>query len=235
MANHSDLTRKEQVFAYLKVRLNAWVDGTDLATAEVGGSEGLKRLRELRQDLADNGNAYEIQMRGHPDPDKDIFQYRLIEAPRSVYASPAPAVPVASAEPVPIRERPRESQQPPARRSDTHLAFDPALGYVAVYDGPIPVADDVPIEPVAKGQLDMGVEESQTHIFTKKPDRLELGKTLPCPMCHGVHRAIKEKDPLTGKSRRDSKIIGYEELTRNPQKASQVCPRCNGFGVIPNG
>ena len=47
------------------------------------------------------------------------------------------------------------------------------------------------------------------------------------------HRAIKEKDPVTGKAAKGSKVIGYEEMTRDPRKPSLACPRCNGFGLIP--
>jgi len=70
--NPSDLTRKEQVFARLEAANGDWVDGPDLANAEVGGSEGLKRLREIRLD------GYPIEMRKHPNPERDIWQYRLV-------------------------------------------------------------------------------------------------------------------------------------------------------------
>ncbi len=83
MANLSSLTRKEQVLATLQ-RADDWVDGTVLATAEVGGSEGLKRLRELRAD------GYTIAKRKHPDPERNIFQYRLVALPG--WRQPAPDV-----------------------------------------------------------------------------------------------------------------------------------------------
>jgi hypothetical protein len=77
MANLSELTRKDQVLAVLRERMddpftNGWVDGTDLANEQVGGSEGLKRLRELRQE------GYLIQERAHPDRSRAIHQYRLV-------------------------------------------------------------------------------------------------------------------------------------------------------------
>lgn len=79
MANLSDLTRKDQVLAKLREALDApllnpggWVDGPDLANEEVGGSEGLRRLRELKSD------GYLIQERAHPDPSRAIHQYRLV-------------------------------------------------------------------------------------------------------------------------------------------------------------
>lgn len=75
--NPSHLTRKEQILAVLTERAGAWVDGSDLATESVGGSEGLRRLREL----CDEGQP--IEKRRHPDPERDIWQYRLAQ-PRPV-------------------------------------------------------------------------------------------------------------------------------------------------------
>lgn len=74
LTNLSNLTRKEQILLYLRARKGEWVNGTELATEEVGGSEGLRRLRDLRID------GYSIQQRRHPDSDRDIWQYRLVEA-----------------------------------------------------------------------------------------------------------------------------------------------------------
>jgi len=73
MANLSDLTRKEQVLAYLQDHRNQWVDGPSLATEVVGGSEGLRRLRELRL-----SGDYDIRERRHPDAHRDIWQYMLV-------------------------------------------------------------------------------------------------------------------------------------------------------------
>lgn len=56
-----------------------WVNGPELATEEIGGSEGLRRVREL----ADEG--YKIETRRHPDPARDIWQYRI---PRGPYVEP---------------------------------------------------------------------------------------------------------------------------------------------------
>jgi len=92
MANHSDLTRQEQILARLRAAQGAWVDGTELATEAVGGSEGLRRLREL-------GATHTIDRRRHPDPSRDIWQYRLVEAgPEQTLtdlASPEPGLPEA--------------------------------------------------------------------------------------------------------------------------------------------
>lgn len=71
MANFSDLTRKEQVLTKLRERPGEWIDGAELATEEVGGSEGLKRLRELKAE------GWLIQMRRKPAQGSDQFQYRI--------------------------------------------------------------------------------------------------------------------------------------------------------------
>jgi hypothetical protein len=70
------MTRQEQVLARLTQANGEWVDGTELANERVGGSEGLKRLRELRQAGAP------IEERAHPDPDRSIWQYRLVTPQR---------------------------------------------------------------------------------------------------------------------------------------------------------
>lgn len=72
MANLSDQTRKDQVLSYLADRIGEWVDGPEISNKEVGGSEGLKRFRELRAE------GHLVQTRRHPDPARDIFQYRIV-------------------------------------------------------------------------------------------------------------------------------------------------------------
>jgi len=73
--NPEAMTRKDQVLLELQRNVNRWVNGPELANERVGGSEGLKRLRELRQD------GHRIQQRRHPNPDRDIWQYRLVTEP----------------------------------------------------------------------------------------------------------------------------------------------------------
>jgi hypothetical protein len=77
------MTRKRQVLGLLEQFPNQWIDGTRLATEEVGGSEGLKRLRELRAEGS------QIQRRKHPNPTKQIFQYRLTTHPTITPSSPS--------------------------------------------------------------------------------------------------------------------------------------------------
>lgn len=70
------ITKKQQVFSYLHERLDEWVDGTELANMTTGGTEGLRRLREKRAELALRGWA--IQMRRHPIRARATRQYRLV-------------------------------------------------------------------------------------------------------------------------------------------------------------
>lgn len=68
-------TRKQQVLDRLSLTLNRWVDGPELASERVGGSEGHRRIRELR------AAGYQIEQRRHPDAERrGVFQYRLTEA-----------------------------------------------------------------------------------------------------------------------------------------------------------
>lgn len=52
---------------------DGWVNGYLLCHPKIGGSEGLRRLRELRAD------GHEIEMRPHPVEGRTSRQYRLIE------------------------------------------------------------------------------------------------------------------------------------------------------------
>lgn len=65
------MTRKEEVLAHLTDHIGRWVDGSDLANEKVGGSEGLRRLRELQEE------GHRISTRKHPDPSRDVWQYML--------------------------------------------------------------------------------------------------------------------------------------------------------------
>jgi hypothetical protein len=67
----SRMTRKGAVLKALKPR--RWVAGYELTKPAVGGSEGLRRVRELRSD------GYEIKMRRIPG--KQAYEYRLVKTP----------------------------------------------------------------------------------------------------------------------------------------------------------
>lgn len=77
MANLSSLSRKKQVLKYLVDRANQWVNGPEVANERVGGSEGHRRARELRSE------GYPIEIRRHPDPRRDIWQYRYVSTKAS--------------------------------------------------------------------------------------------------------------------------------------------------------
>lgn len=80
MANLSSKTRKGQVLRRLLDQMGGWVDGPELANERVGGSEGLRRLRELQEEGRESGN-FRIDRRRHPNPQRDIWQYRLVMTP----------------------------------------------------------------------------------------------------------------------------------------------------------
>ena len=64
-------SRKEQVLERLRDLTNEWVDGSTLSTEQVGGTEGLRRVRELIED------GWPIEKRRHPSRVRGIWQYRL--------------------------------------------------------------------------------------------------------------------------------------------------------------
>lgn len=63
-------SRLQKVAKYLVDHQFQWVPGYDIASKEVGGSEGLRRLRYLRDDLG-----WPIEMR--PMEDSTAMEYRL--------------------------------------------------------------------------------------------------------------------------------------------------------------
>lgn len=63
-------TRMERVVLYLGDRSHRWVPGYELTTPEIGGSEGLRRVREARQ------AGWDIDAR--PMADSDAWEYRLV-------------------------------------------------------------------------------------------------------------------------------------------------------------
>jgi hypothetical protein len=103
MTNLSDDTRKQQILTYLTLRKDEWVDGPEIANERIGGSEGLRRLRELRAD------GYIIQQRRHPEPERAVWQYRLTD-PAERPLKPDADSWVAQVEPLP--------DSPPSERPD---------------------------------------------------------------------------------------------------------------------
>jgi len=66
------MTRKDKVLQLLRENLNMWIEGPEIASPQVGGSEGLKRLRELREE------GHKIETRPHPNKQRDVWIYRLV-------------------------------------------------------------------------------------------------------------------------------------------------------------
>lgn len=230
MANYSNLTRAEQVLKRLREADGGWVDGPDLANEAIGGSEGLKRLRELRDGSYDNV-AHDIRKRKHPDPARDIYQYRLVPRMSDVVLGNGDTLVasttmvddkiVSSEVDLVIRNvEPAETYQ--YKTPKAAVTGNMKLGktedghYVAVYVGPVPD----PELPVAEGQTDMGVDEAVQLKYTSMPTILELGRQLICPRCKGHRKFNKEK-----------KV--YADKSHDPHYPSKDCMRCDGFGVIP--
>lgn len=63
-------TRKQLVFEFLWVNRDRWVTGPEIANEEVGGSEGLRRLREIR------AMGLTIAERKHAT--RAVWEYRMI-------------------------------------------------------------------------------------------------------------------------------------------------------------
>lgn len=242
MANYSHLSRREQVLQKLIDANGAWVNGPDLANEEVGGSEGLKRLRELKQP---EFGGYDIRLRKHPDPSRDIWQYRIVRrevpfivtnlgmgsgdgeadtiADRRTFQSTISEQIHEQRQAAPEPAETYEYKQEPKGHSRSHLGKTEDGKYVLVRD-----------DPPLPGQMEAFTDVDVTaQKFKVMPSALELGSTVPCPRCHGYRRAIRERDPITNKQIKGGRIIGYEELSRDPHKPSETCPRCDGFGVVP--
>jgi ribosomal protein L37AE/L43A len=66
------MTRKQKIHEILMRAPNEWVNGDRLMQADTGGGRFGARIEELRKD------GFEIEARRHPDPKRDIWQYRII-------------------------------------------------------------------------------------------------------------------------------------------------------------
>lgn len=82
MSRHStkNRTRRIQVFEKLVDAHESgveWVPGPELATPECGGSEGLKRMREIRKDFRDLDTGWDIE--GRKRAGLDSWEYRLVK------------------------------------------------------------------------------------------------------------------------------------------------------------
>ena len=67
------LTRRDRVLAVLEAAAGRWVYGPELANVAVGGSEGLRRVRELY------AMGYQVERRRRPG--RQGWEYRLVTGP----------------------------------------------------------------------------------------------------------------------------------------------------------
>lgn len=65
-------TKRAQVLDYMRARLGQWIDAPELATQDVGGFGGTRRMRELRQ------MGWNIETRPKPGV-TNTWQHRLVE------------------------------------------------------------------------------------------------------------------------------------------------------------
>lgn len=69
--------RKREVYTTLLRMKGIWINGIHLHTSGVGGSQGLKRLRELRADFDENPR-FGLKIEERPVEDSD-WDYRLVD------------------------------------------------------------------------------------------------------------------------------------------------------------
>jgi hypothetical protein len=252
MANFSDLTRKEQVHARLKAQ-GGWVDGSDLATEECGGSEGLRRLRELVED-----DGLNVRKRRHPDPARDIWQYRLVPPSLDIPIDDEPERPpdrydvVAASEgrdpwiPAPESAEPPVYPKPepvPQTRmsSAVHRKEDGTFEYVP------------PQRPIEQMKALPEPKEEPGEQFSSLPAKIDFGEVAVCPRCKAKTTRgpakKREVDPETAAKRehqqRRKKMNAAiaptmvddagTPLHRDPViKKFVPCLRCGGYGIVPN-
>lgn len=264
MANKSGLTRKEQVLKYLSDRANIWVDGPEISNEAVGGSEGLKRLRELRDE-----DHYRILARKHPNPRRDIWQYKLVLGEtihpsllaRLGAVTPAEVIKESPAWPLPSPTANEAEQAIPKRTKAFPLAFDRATGEYSVVGDVCVQCEGVYFDEAAHRlsrehidwekknapliqQQEIGVDpQPPIYKFDVMPERVNMGDVAVCPRCLGHKRPARA--PTQKYDRIKGKVVEVkgreaEDFTRDPYKPSNKdhspnrCPRCNGFGIVPN-
>jgi hypothetical protein len=221
MANQSTQTRKEQVLAYLTQHANRWVNGPELANESVGGSEGLKRVRELRAE------GKRIVQRPHPDPERDIWQYKLVVEE---------ATPARTAPPPPPDHFGMHYDEASGRYQSTvhtltcidcraeyrtwaeHIQSEPHLRWAR--------------EKQARDANSVKLDQGPQFSYRTKPAKLTFGEAAQCPRCHGVFKTIPRKNS-------DPPLMPWEQRPRfdycsDPDDVYKVCIRCNGFGIVPN-
>lgn len=250
MANLSPQTRKAQVLRYLEQHADQWVDGPDLANAQVGGSEGLKRVRELRAD------GHRIITRPHPNRSRDVFQYRLVSPeriapvvqerldqmlaqgtmlpPGPAPITPTPITPAAAGRPFLMRRSPDGSFE---------LTKEVCVECGGMYDDDLAHRTSdrrhlrwVEASRKQADQLTVGVpEQPPPYKFTSMPERMDMATMAICPRCRGFRRPGRAESVTR---RGIIKAQAAEDFTRDPYRPStkgepNPCERCGGFGVVP--
>ena len=232
------LTRRELVLQLLQRHTNEWVDGTRIASAEVGGSEGLKRLRELRQ------AGYDIRMRKHPDPRRDIFQYRLV--PRVIptvtkreFSADINTGPVERPLYVPPASPGMLGRDFPLRKNDDgsiEIVWEICVecgGRYAVRADHLPGEEHqrwLALSQTIEGQTTIPeVAQPPVYAYTHDPGAVKFGEAAVCPRCKGVRRP-RRKRMVKGA------YVWYkaDEMCMDPRDHKNYCKRCNGWGVVPN-
>jgi hypothetical protein len=247
MANYSAATRKEQVLARLKAANGGWVDGPEIANEAVGGSEGLRRLREL----ADEG--HNIRKRKHPDTTRDIFQYRL--APAVAMPDHDEATEVLTSIQQQVAERPPVTE-PAEKPVYPQPVYEPQTRIsTAIKRKEDGTFEYVPPQRAihAPEQLTALADEPQVAgtKFDALPKHVDWGSVAVCPRCkskttRGRDPKVVDESTLTPKQRRDRERKKSKaapsmiddagvKLFKDPTaKPTQPCHRCNGYGIVPN-
>lgn len=215
MANFSDTTRQDQVLSRLRETRGLWVDGPELANEQVGGSEGLKRLRELRQ------QGHDIRMRRHPDSRRSIWQYMLMEdGPSAANEEVATEI----NRPPSVVQHIEPAEKPVYPRS-APLAGRPKMGEAIIQkeDG---TYEYVPPQPEISKPIASIPKQPEGYRFTKMPQRLDFGSMAVCHRCKG--KKLPERWTPAGKH------LPGDEFCRDPKDRKNPCRRCGGFGIVPN-
>jgi hypothetical protein len=196
--NQGSSTRKEQVLRFLQENAGRWVDGPVLANESIGGSEGLRRVREL---IAEG---QPISRRRHPSAQRDIWQYRY--SPKVAPATIAPT-PMLTPQPVAATRSLRDAvQQGPDGRyayvatSKAEIA-PPSRGDMFPADVPLPSTiafGSVAICPRCKGYRRKAGKDSHgrprpADEYCRDPDRRAKGER--CRRCNG-HGVVPNVGPI---------------------------------------
>ena len=198
------LTRKELVLQLLRSRIDEWVDGPEIANERVGGSEGLRRLRELRDD------GHVIEERRHPNPRRDIWQYRLRNGPAVKRTWKNDDLRMEGPYGVPQRFlTEREMEQ-----IDRPVKIPSSFPLAKNEDGSIAYIGEPTVDDLAPMPAQPPIEK-----YEAVPAKIDFGTTMLCPRCKGVKTKTKGK---------------FREFSSEPNHPAKPCIRCDGLGIVPN-